>query len=140
MPEIVEYDFARADADGSLLVRVADGRVFVCLHEQIRPFALAVDADAFAALQRAMDSNPDLFRLVERRPVLAVPEVSVQPTFTSDLTDQDRKRLRAITLKHWRFYFAEHPTTAQLDQLIDSLGPEVGAKLVKKQLDAGTIH
>lgn len=140
MPQIIEYDTSRVESDDAILVRVDDGRVFVCVSERIRLFALQSDADAFQVLQRAFDSNPALFKQVRGRVLAAVPEVSIQATFTSHLTDRDRERLRAMTLKHWRFYFASHPTRAQVDQLIDAIGPQVAAKMVKAAVDTGAIH
>lgn len=60
-------------------------------------------------------------------------------TFGDDLTLEDRQRLRAIVIKTHRFCFAVDPSTRHVDQLIDSLGPEVGRKMVMQALADGKV-
>lgn len=40
--------------------------------------------------------------------------------------------MREIVLKHHKFYFANRPTTAQIDQLIDSIGPTAAQKAIRR--------
>lgn len=132
---IPHHDNEKNDA---WLVQLVDGRVFLTIGEQIRPFAHPTDEDALPAFTRAFSHSPYLFRHLERpeapRLIDEVPE-----GITADITMADRRRLRAIVDKHWKFYFAERPTNAQKDQLIDALGPRVAAQVVKKQVDRGAI-
>jgi len=58
--------------------------------------------------------------------------------FGDDLAYEDRKTLRAVVRKvHGRF-FSGHPTNAQVDQLIDALGPVVQQKLLMAKIKADT--
>jgi hypothetical protein len=63
----------------------------------------------------------------------------VDATFSDDLTIEDRRRLRAIVLKTHRFLFAADPSTRHIDQVIDSIGPEVGRKLVLQALASNQV-
>lgn len=142
MPKIVERDTSRAEEDGTILVRLDTGRVLFCLAERARHYALMSDADVVGeALQRMLDTRPDAFVEVHAPAwINPVPDVTIEAAgFTANLTPADRDRLRHITLGHWRQYFAQYPTMAQVDQLIDALGPEVAAKLVKAAVDGGKI-
>ncbi len=127
-----------SDPDG-WLVEHYDGRVFLTLASRCQTFAREDDADALPAFNRAFSSNPDLFRLLDK-PELPAATLDSSPGLTQDLTPADRARLRAMTRKHWRFYFASQPTTAQVDQLIDAIGVEVATKLVKREVDGGRLH
>jgi hypothetical protein len=61
--------------------------------------------------------------------------------FTSVLSVADRDRMRAIVRSvHLRHYPAHMITTLECDKLIDALGPEVAARLIKQAMDAGAIH
>lgn len=52
-----------------------------------------------------------------------------------DLTPKDRARLRNVVRRTHRSFFRDEPSTAMLDELIDSLGPRVAAKMVRKAVD-----
>lgn len=125
------------DADG-MLCQHRDGRVFVTVTSTIGEFAMEGDMDAMPAFNRAFRHRPGLFRLLDA-PKGPPKQLETEHGFTQELTVEDRKRLRAITMGHWRFYFADQPTTAQVDQLIDSLGPDVARKLVRAAVKKGDV-
>lgn len=127
-----------SDPDG-WFVQHFDGRVFLVLASRCRQWAMPDDADALPAFNRAFASNPGLFAWLEK-PELPERTLEVTPGMIQDLTDRDRARLRKITEKHWRFYFAAPPTLAQIDNLIDCIGAEVATKLVKAAVDKGQVH
>lgn len=56
--------------------------------------------------------------------------------FGDQLSWEDRKTLRAIVLKVHKQYLPFHPTNAELDQLIDALGPVAQAKMLKAMIEA----
>lgn len=121
-----------------------DGRAFVSLSDQIRHFSTQPDEGAsltpelvLDALNEAWGSNPNLFRLVT--PKQAAP-LAQESGMAHELTDGDRKRLHAIIDKHHRRYFADWPTPAQKDNLIDALGPAVAAKIVAGALGRNQIN
>jgi hypothetical protein len=60
-------------------------------------------------------------------------------TFSGQLTLEDRRRLRAIVLKTHRFLFAADASTTHLDQVIDSIGPEVARQMVLRHVASGRI-
>jgi hypothetical protein len=60
-------------------------------------------------------------------------------TFSDDLTLEDRRRLRAIVIKTHRFLFAADPSTRHVDQVIDSLGPQVARQMVLRAMASGKI-
>lgn len=60
-------------------------------------------------------------------------------SFSKELTIEDRRRLRTIIIKTHRHLFAYDPSTRHIDQVIDSLGPEVARKIVLRRLAAGQV-
>lgn len=113
-------------------------RGFVCVSDQARRYAKRGDEDALPAINRMWHNAPDNFRPVKRGFISQEPLTS-EPGFIGELTDADRARLRAIIRKEHKRWFADHPTDAQCDNLIEGLGLHVAQKIVKAQLDAGKI-
>lgn len=114
-------------------------RGFVCLSDEARQFARPGDEDALPAINRMWNHQPHKFREVKRRTII-MPELEDEgPGLIADLTDRDRERLRKIIRKHHKRYFADHPTDAQCDNLIEGIGLKVAQKIVKQNLDAGDI-
>lgn len=141
MTTIIEYDTQRLEVDGTILVKLDTGKVLMCLSDKVRRYASPLDESAIPALQRALEAKPQLFvEVLPRTAPVEQAEVITAAGFTSDLTPEDRRRLRAITFRHWPRYFAQKPDNVQIDQLIDALGPEVAAKIVKSAVDGGSIH
>lgn len=144
MPEVVAIHFndEQIKVDDMVFVELADGRMLLTSGAAAADFSTVVDIDPTVAFQRMLDNRPDFFREVKRRVSEAASASTFTPGaagFTANLTQRDRARLRQIVLKHHRQYFAGQPTRAQVDQLIDSLGTEVAAKLVKAAVDKGQI-
>lgn len=137
----IDFDFNHDS--GGMLAWGEDGVVFCALSDQIRQFSVAPDPGAkltpqivLDALNRAWESNQGLFRKVTPRVSAPFKPYALH----ADLTVADRARLHAIIDKHHKHYFADRPTAAQKDNLIDALGPEVAAKIVKGARDKGLIH
>lgn len=59
--------------------------------------------------------------------------------FSNNLTIEDRRRLRAIVQKTHRYLFSEDASNRHLDQVIDSLGPEVARKMVMRAIASGRV-
>lgn len=60
--------------------------------------------------------------------------------FTSELSVQDRNRLRQIVRKvHLKHYPAHMLNNYECDRLIDAWGPEVAGDMVRRALDKGLI-
>lgn len=60
--------------------------------------------------------------------------------FTSELSVQDRNRLRAVVRKvHLKHYPAHLLTDYECDRLIDAWGPEVAGNIVRKAVDRGLV-
>lgn len=65
------------------------------------------------------------------------PAVIARPMgFADELRYEDRLTLRAVARKALAHYFRGHPTNAQLDGLIDALGPVAQQKMIKAKIDA----
>jgi hypothetical protein len=62
-----------------------------------------------------------------------------EATFSGTLTIEDRRRLRAIVQRTHKFLFAVDASTSHLDQVIDSLGPEVSRKMIFEAMAARKI-
>lgn len=136
---VLVYAMPHHSDDDAWFVQHFDGRVFLVLSSQCREFAAEGDADALPAFNRAFRQRPSLFKWIEK-PEAPKQTLETAPGMIQDLTATDRARLRKITEKHWRFYFASLPSRAQIDQLIDALGVEVATKLAKKAVDGGRIN
>lgn len=121
------------------MCQLADGRVFLTLASTIQPYAHEGDEDALPAFTRAFAHDPGLFKHLAK-PEAPKLTADLPEGITADITVEDRRRLRAIIDRHWKFYFAERPTNAQKDQMIDAFGPRVAAKIVKKHVDGGRIQ
>lgn len=135
---VLVYAMPHHSDEDAWFVQHFDGRVFLVLASRCREFAREDDADALPAFNRAFASNPGLFSWLEK-PEAPPQTLESDVGMIQDLTPADRARLRRITEKHWRFYFASPPSRAQIDQLIDALGVEVATKLAKKAVDGGRI-
>ena len=60
--------------------------------------------------------------------------------FSSQLSIQDRNRLRSIVRSvHLRHYPKHMLTNLEVDKLIDAWGPEIAGKLVKQAIDGGLV-
>lgn len=60
----------------------------------------------------------------------AMPAIITRRGFSDELTLEDRRTLRAVVRKTHRRYFADQPTDAQCDQLIDALGPRAQIRMI----------
>jgi hypothetical protein len=56
-------------------------------------------------------------------------------SFGELLSWADRARLRAIVRSTHRMYFADVPTNAQCDQMIEAIGPGLAAAMLKVARD-----
>lgn len=143
MPEIVRMHMndELLQKRDCVMVEIDTGKMLWAVASAALEFSRPDDDDPIAAFQRMFDARPELFKEVraERARVDLDGFVPHAAGFTSDLTIGDRQKMRAIVRKHHRQYFADHPTDAQVDQLIDSLGPEVASKLVKAAVDRGAL-
>jgi len=139
--------------DGGVLCQLTDGRVFVTLSAEIAKFAEPGDESALPAFQRAWVREPDLFAgpITPRMPKVdgsSLPRIAPEPEgemvaeagFIGELTPRDRARLERIIEKNHKFYFADHPTKAQVDNLINGIGLRVAEQMVRKALDGGMIN
>ncbi|MGE0190323.1 MAG: hypothetical protein AB7G80_09890 [Dongiaceae bacterium] len=62
-------------------------------------------------------------------------------SFLNTLTAKDRERLRAIIKRvHLRHYPKDMITNYEADRLIEAIGPEVAAKLIKEAVDRRQIN
>lgn len=93
-----------------------------------------VRADPPLAVAEGWYDRPEIERAYER-PAM----VRTDHGFSRDLTVEARRKLRHIVRRTHRVWFRDEPTNAMLDELIDSLGPEVAAKMVKAAADRGQI-
>ncbi len=140
----MSFDRFNFDADnGAILAFRVDGSAYVCLAEQVRHFSDVPDVtatvqidDVIAALDRAWETNQNLFRRVMPKERVVAPSSGM----AMELTRADRVRLHAIIDKHHKQYFADHPTKRQKDNLIDALGPQVAARIVKEALAKNSVH
>lgn len=133
-PNLIElhHDF---ETGGTICLH-RDGRMFVTLGEHIRYYALHDDETALPAFNRAFTAKPELYREIHKK---ASVDVGNDVGFSGQLTDVDRARLTKIILKHHQQYFADHPTPAQIDNLINGLGIEVATRLIKTAVDNGAL-
>lgn len=136
---IVSIAMDPEQGDDGVLCQLEDGRVFVALSKSIWPFAMPGDPTALEAFNRAFESRPDLFRgpLTPRASQTPAYE---GPGFIADLTDRDRERMYSIIRKNHWLYFADHPTKAQMDNLIEGLGMKVIEDQLRRQIDAGRLE
>jgi hypothetical protein len=133
-------DLYRHDAyPEATLCAHADGRHFVALSGEIaRHHRRPEDGDdALASFNRAFLAAPGMFRQVNPRQPRNCLET--EHGFIGDLTDRDRQRLRAIVRRHHKQYFADVPTNAQVDNLIEGIGLRCAEKLVRAAVDGGHI-
>ncbi len=151
MPELtiesIQFDPTRAIVDDGVLCQLSDGRVFVTLASEVGKYAEDGDGDPLIAFRKAWRHDPGLFagpilpRAAPSMPVLT-PEsssVELEHGFSGDLTPKDRARLHSIIRKYHRFYFADEPTPAQMDNLLDGLGLKVAEAEVRRRVDKGII-
>lgn len=136
--EIVQIAMDPERGDNGVLCQLRDGRVFVTLGDSIEPYMEMGDETALPAFNRAFRHNPNLFKGPITPRVPQIPAMD-GPGLTADLTDRDRERMYQIIRKHHRFYFADHPTKAQMDNLIESLGMRVVEGELKRRVDKGIL-
>lgn len=147
------FDQARfAAGDRRIFCDLGD-KVLACDGEKALAFATALDEDEVVAFQRYLDNKPDEFFLVDVAAAAAARELSASQasvegdlagvddgaSYTATLTPMDRARMRNIVRKHAAFYFKDEPTLAQIDQLIESIGPIAAQACVRKATAKGTI-
>jgi hypothetical protein len=165
---IREIAFDPAREDGGVLCQLGDGRVFVTLADEIGKYAEGGDATALPAFNRAWHHDPGLFngpivprmpRASQGRPSLlgstaagafatgelprlaaSSETIETEHGFVGDLTEKDRNRMYAIIRKHHKFYFADEPTRAQMDNLIEGIGLRLVEEQIRKRVDAGELE
>lgn len=133
--DVIEVALA-VDADAEPILRLRDDRLFSLTLDDMAMLLRQAPRDmpVYDALARLWRSEARV-KFYHRQAPRALAEEG-----HFDISEADRERLRKITRKHASFYFAGEPTNAQVDQLIDSLGPKVAARLVKKAVDTGEIE
>jgi hypothetical protein len=62
-------------------------------------------------------------------------------SFLAELSERDLMRLRSIVrVVHFKEYPTEFVTDYEADRVIESVGPEVAAKIVRQYVDRGLVE
>lgn len=62
-------------------------------------------------------------------------------SFLQTLSQTDLRRLREIVMNvHMKLYPKEHWNVREADKLIESIGPEVAEKLIKRGVDTHSVE